>query len=362
MFKAGKESRTVLLDESGECVIPWEALAEYRPLTQLKAGVYGSTDDTALPTTWADLGTILEGVPGDGEGAKPPTPEAWEQELDKKQDKLKGQPDQLVGFDAEGNAVAVDGGEAMQGPPGPPGPEGPPGPKGDPGDIGPRGPDGPKGDAGAAGPQGIPGPQGPAGETGPAGPKGDAGPQGPKGDPGEQGPAGADGAPGPQGPPGPEGGTKKWSVIKTISLSKDISHYEIAPLGEYDEIMVDISRPAYVQNLNKNVWFRVMRSGETLGPGWYTAGLLAANFGYVRANVTLHVNDVFICSDFACSNNLNIQVAAQKNVIGAYSDENTRENSVFAMVFTDTSVIQGDETVTVYGVPRQSNIRRKQEG
>ena len=88
LFKAGKESRTVLLDESGECVIPWEVLAEYHPLTQLKAGVYGSTDETALPTTWASLGTILEGVPGDGEGSKPPTPDLWEQELDRKGDTL----------------------------------------------------------------------------------------------------------------------------------------------------------------------------------------------------------------------------------------------------------------------------------
>lgn len=160
VFKAGKESRTVLLDESGECVIPWEVLAEHHPLTQLKAGVFGSADATALPTTWADLGTILEGVPGDGEGAKPPTPDLWEQELAKKQDKLKGQPDQLVGFDADGNAVAKDAGEAMQGPPGPPGP------KGDPGERGPAGADG------APGPQGPPGPQG---EQGPKGDKGDPG-------------------------------------------------------------------------------------------------------------------------------------------------------------------------------------------
>lgn len=197
VFKAGKESRTVLLDESGECAVPWEVLAS--PGQQLMAGVFGAADETALPTTWALLGLILNGVPGDVEGSKPPTPDLWEQELAKKQDRLKGQPDQLVGFDAEGNAVAKDAGEAMQGPPGPPGPQGPPGPKGDTGDTGPQGPAGPKGDQGESGPQGEPGPEGPPGPSGPIGPKGEAGPAGPPGPQGEQG------LPGPQGPKGDPG-------------------------------------------------------------------------------------------------------------------------------------------------------------
>lgn len=86
VFKAGKDSRTVLLDESGECVIPWEVLVSHGH--PLMAGVFGSADDTTLPTTWASLGTILEGVPGDGEGSKPPTPDLWQQELDRKGDTL----------------------------------------------------------------------------------------------------------------------------------------------------------------------------------------------------------------------------------------------------------------------------------
>lgn len=86
VFKAGKEFRAVLLDESGECVIPWEVLTSHGH--PLMAGVFGSADDTALPTTWASLGTILEGVPGDGDGSKPPTPDLWEQELDRKGDAL----------------------------------------------------------------------------------------------------------------------------------------------------------------------------------------------------------------------------------------------------------------------------------
>lgn len=86
VFKAGSRCRTVLLDEGGGCVVPWEVLASHGQ--PLMAGVFGSRDETALPTTWASLGIILEGVPGDGPGTQPPTPEAWEQALAGKGDKL----------------------------------------------------------------------------------------------------------------------------------------------------------------------------------------------------------------------------------------------------------------------------------
>lgn len=82
VFKAGKESRTVLLDETGECAVPWEVLVTHGQ--PLMAGVFGKQDGVVLPTIWASLGTILEGVPTDGEGARPPTPDAWEEELAKK--------------------------------------------------------------------------------------------------------------------------------------------------------------------------------------------------------------------------------------------------------------------------------------
>ena len=224
MFKAGKESRIVLLDESGECVIPWEVLVSHGH--PLMAGVFGSADETALPTTWVSLGVILEGVPGDGEGSKPPTPDLWEQELDRKGDTLAY--DGLNLSLKSGNKtlssveVAGAGGGEYIPVPGPQGPEGPPGPKGD---AGPQGPAGPRGDPG---PQGG---QGPAGMDGAPGPKGDSGPQGPKGDkgdPGEQGPPGADGA---QGEPGlgvPPGGTTGQILAKTGNADYD-THWVSTP-------------------------------------------------------------------------------------------------------------------------------------
>lgn len=86
VFKAGAVSRSVLLDEAGECTVPWEVLVKHG--VQLQAGVYGTRGgEVVLPTVWANLGTILEGVPA-GEDARPPTPELWRQELGRKGDAL----------------------------------------------------------------------------------------------------------------------------------------------------------------------------------------------------------------------------------------------------------------------------------
>lgn len=86
VFRGSGKTLTVLLDEGGECVIPWEVLTSHGQ--PLMAGVFGTQDETALPTVWANLGTILEGVPGDSPGSKPPTPDVWEQELSGKGDTL----------------------------------------------------------------------------------------------------------------------------------------------------------------------------------------------------------------------------------------------------------------------------------
>lgn len=86
VFRGSGKTLTVLLDDSGECAVPWEALTDHGGT--LMAGVFGARDETALPTVWANLGTILEGVPGDGTGTKPPTPDVLEQELAGKGDTL----------------------------------------------------------------------------------------------------------------------------------------------------------------------------------------------------------------------------------------------------------------------------------
>lgn len=104
VFKAGDTSVSILLDRSGACRLPWKVLTQ--PGVQLRAGVYGTRGGSVvLPTVWAGLGTIQEGVTG-GEAA-PPT-DQWELELERKQNKLTGRPGQVVGFDGEGLAQAQD--------------------------------------------------------------------------------------------------------------------------------------------------------------------------------------------------------------------------------------------------------------
>ncbi len=132
VFQAGLESCSVLLDGSGQCSIPWEVLET--PGIRLYAGVYGTRSGevphsetfspklavgepagtVVLPTVWADLGVILTGA-APGEETRAPTPELWQQELERKQDVLRGLPGQVVGFNEEGKAAAMDapGGGAL---------------------------------------------------------------------------------------------------------------------------------------------------------------------------------------------------------------------------------------------------------
>lgn len=76
VFRAGVDTISVLLNENGECAIPWEILVKAG--LRLNVGIYGTKGgDTVLPTVWADLGKILPGVTF-GENARPPTPNPWD--------------------------------------------------------------------------------------------------------------------------------------------------------------------------------------------------------------------------------------------------------------------------------------------
>ena len=79
VFMAGDFKISILLDENNQCQIPWEVLQEKK--RTLYAGVYGTKDgNVVLPTIWAALGTIQEGV-SIGDNAQPPTPSVYEQIL-----------------------------------------------------------------------------------------------------------------------------------------------------------------------------------------------------------------------------------------------------------------------------------------
>lgn len=111
VFKAGAESRSILLDEANTCEVPWEVLV--KPNVQLQVGVYGARDgEEVLPTSWADLGTIHPGVTV-GPDARTPAPDLWEQELGSKGDTLGYTESGELGLYAGGkllSALPVAGG------------------------------------------------------------------------------------------------------------------------------------------------------------------------------------------------------------------------------------------------------------
>ena len=167
VFRAADgEPVSVLRAAGDQCGIPWEVLSSHGQ--RISAGVCGTRGaELVLPTVWADLGAVQEGA-CPGEPSRPPTPELWEQALEKKGDALGyTEAGELGLYSGETllSSVPVSGGGGGV-VPGPPGPEGPPGPKGD------------KGDKGDPGPPGPPGPQGPPGESGGGGPAGSDIPQG----------------------------------------------------------------------------------------------------------------------------------------------------------------------------------------
>ena len=117
-FRAGYVKISVILDSTNMCSIPWEVLE--KDAVQLYCGVRGTVtaydeeEDAIIPTVYCLLGTIRKGTEL-GDNAAPPEPSVVDQLVSRiealdadKQDKLTGTAGQVVGFDADGNAIAQD--------------------------------------------------------------------------------------------------------------------------------------------------------------------------------------------------------------------------------------------------------------
>lgn len=269
VFQAGCASREVLLGPEGACVVPWEVLRV--PGYQLKAGVCGKQGgEVVLPTVWADLGEILEGVPAGG--SPPPTPELWEQELARKGDGLGYTEAGELGLysgDKLLSAVPVCGGGGGPGIQGPPGPQGEPGPQGPEGPPGPQGDPGPAGEAGPAGPQGEPGPAGPQGDPGAQGPEGPAGPEGPQGPAGEQGPPGPAG---PQGPPGEAGGGSTYIPGDGVEITETEDGPEIGLTTPVQGVVTQAEFDALPQEQRNKGLYVISDGGEGGGGSGASGG------------------------------------------------------------------------------------------
>ncbi len=81
VFRVGKKSVSITLDDTNTCKIPWECVCENDIGKEVQVGVYGMVDTTVvLPTVWAGLGNLKEGCRL-GNTALPPTPSVAEQIL-----------------------------------------------------------------------------------------------------------------------------------------------------------------------------------------------------------------------------------------------------------------------------------------
>ena len=81
VFRVGKKSVSIALDDTNTCKIPWECVCENDIGKEVMIGVYGMVSTTVvLPTVWAGLGLLKEGCRL-GSSALPPTPSVAEQIL-----------------------------------------------------------------------------------------------------------------------------------------------------------------------------------------------------------------------------------------------------------------------------------------
>lgn len=197
------------------------------------------------------------------------------------------------------------------------------------------------------------------------GDKGDTGPEGPKGADGKDG-AGMDvtgakvgqiakitavdaqGKPTEWEPVDMPSGGEKWEKIAEIELRSDTAKYVLADFATWRKAKVIMTRTKYISGLKKNVWFKC----ETPTNGnLYTCMFIASQYGYIYWDCEAEVNDLFITSSGVYTNN-------RESADGIRSTGILMPLSIapseceFTMFFTDTSVIQEGDKVSVIGVRR----------
>ena len=139
-----------------------------------------------------------------------------------------------------------------------------------------------------------------------------------------------------------------WEKIAEIELRADTAEYVLADFATWRKAKVIMTRPKYISGLNKNVWCRVV--GKNINDR-YSCGYMTIEYGYIFWEFSAEVNDLFIFSTTISSNNQNNMENVKstgtftplRSPVGDYK---------FMLSFTDTSVIQTGDKVTVIGVRR----------
>lgn len=354
----GSGRRIALTNIGDSCTIPHEVLAKHGGA--LRVGVYGRTADgsAATPTVYAQLGIIQRGADPNADPSTKPTLPVWAQILAKIGDLASLTTEDKTNLVAAINEAAKSGGGSGDGKDG----------TGiasitykgkdeDGGNVytvlltdgtsyeitAPKGAKGDKGDTGAAGPQG------PAGAPGKDGAGMDI-TGATVGQIAKITAVDSDGKPTAWSPVDmPTGGAgETWEKIAEIELRSDTAEYVLADFATWRKAKVIMTRPAYISGLSKNVWGKVV--GQN-GDDTYDCGYLTMAYGYVFWEFSAEVNDLFISTQALESNNTKSAVNVRST--GTFTPlKSPIEKYKFELVFTDTSVIQAGDKVTVIGVRR----------
>ena len=143
---------------------------------------------------------------------------------------------------------------------------------------------------------------------------------------------------------------EEWEKIADIELRADTALYVLADFAVWRKAKVIMRRPKYVSGLDKNVWCRVRGENDGDDKG-YSCGYLTSEYGYVYWEFSAEVSNNVISSTTLRNNNVNVSNPIQSTQ--TLTPINLPPTDyVFTLIFTDTSMIQDGDKVTVIGVRR----------
>ena len=142
------------------------------------------------------------------------------------------------------------------------------------------------------------------------------------------------------------GGGETWEKISDVALTQDVSGYILASFGSYRKIKIMMERGTYVSGLSKNVWVRISLPGVS---NFYIVGYITIEYGYLKWEVNAEVNNAFISGHIICSNNPNASATLKWKASKELGDTAVSDLSL-RLDFTDVSVIQDGDSVSVWGV------------
>lgn len=143
------------------------------------------------------------------------------------------------------------------------------------------------------------------------------------------------------------GGCETWEKIADVALSTDTSLYIVANFATWRKVKIILDRDTFISGLSKNVWCRLFKGKSE----YASLGYLTSEYGYLHWEFGAEVNDLFATSFKIASNNR--YASTDITSTGTHFLYNVSPDDLdIGIAFTDTSVIQAGDKITVLGVRR----------